>query len=293
MKQLLCVVALFVAATAFAQEKEADTEGKFIIKGVTGLNVSQTAMSNWSAGGENSFAGTAYLNATGERKSGKWLWTNSLALEYGLTKVKSQGTRKVSDKIEFTTKLGHQMSKKWYYAGLIDFKSQFATGYDYSDDGKGPFISKFMAPAYSNVSLGMEYRPNEILSVYLSPITEKFTFVLNDSLSDAGAFGVDTGDKIKAEAGAYVKARFQKEIVTNVSLISTLDLFTAYNSSFGDVDINWDILINMKVNKFLSANINATLKYDNDVKTVDSNGNARGAKVQLKEVIGVGVAYNF
>ena len=60
-----------------------------------------------------------------------------------------------------------------------------------------------------------------------------------------------------------------------------------------NVDVNWDVLISMKINKFLSATINTTLKYDNDVKTFEEDGTKRGAKVQFKEILGVGVAYNF
>jgi len=79
----------------------------------------------------------------------------------------------------------------------------------------------------------------------------------------------------------------------NVNLISTVDLFTAYNKTFGDVDINWDVMISMKINKYLSASLNTTLKYDNDIKTFDDEGNQRGAKIQFKEILGVGFAYSF
>ena len=79
----------------------------------------------------------------------------------------------------------------------------------------------------------------------------------------------------------------------NVKAISTLDFFTAYNKSFGNVDVNWDLLISMKVNKFLSASVNTTLKYDDDVKIVNEDGTTGGPKVQFKEMIGVGIAYNF
>lgn len=49
----------------------------------------------------------------------------------------------------------------------------------------------------------------------------------------------------------------------------------------------------MKINKVLSATLNMTLKYDNDVKTFTDEGVERGPKVQFKEILGVGLAYNF
>ena len=57
--------------------------------------------------------------------------------------------------------------------------------------------------------------------------------------------------------------------------------------------MNWDVLINMKINKYLNATLNTTLKYDNDVKTINDEGEKRGAKVQFKDIFGIGVAYNF
>ncbi|MDR2953716.1 MAG: DUF3078 domain-containing protein [Prevotella sp.] len=293
MKRILLIMASALSILAvFAQDnKDKLEDGKWYLKGVTGINASQTTVSNWSAGGENALAGTAYLNGSLTRKSGNWLWSNALALEYGLTNTKTLGTQKTSDKIDFTTQLGYSTDNKWYYTIMGDFKSQFYKGYNYPD--KSRYISKFFAPAYSNISLGIEYRPGTWYSIYMSPIAGKLTFVEDDYLSSIGAFGVDPGDRFKAELGAYVKARMERKIMENVNLISTVDFFTAYNSSFGNVDVNWDLLLSMKINKFLSASINTTLKYDDDVKIIQQDGTTRGPRVQFKEMIGVGVAYNF
>jgi len=296
MKRMLFIVftGLLLAITVNAQDNkdsEPLVDGAWNLKGVTGLNLSQTAVKNWSAGGENAVAGNAYLNGSLTRKSGNWLWSNALALDYGLTYTDSKGTQKVSDKIDFSTQLGYSTNNKWYYTVMADLKTQFYKGYNYPD--KEYYISKFFAPAYSNISAGLEYRPNNNYSVYFSPVAGKLTFVEDDYLSSIGAFGVDPGDKFKAEFGAYMKARAEKTIMENVSLISTIDFFTAYDSSFGNIDINWDLMINMKINKFLSATINTTLKYDDDIKTIEEDGTIRGPKVQFKEMLGIGIAYNF
>lgn len=289
---LLILSVVFFANIIEAKNNDEELQdGVYKLNGVVGLNLSQTALSNWSAGGENSVAGTGYLNASLRRKSGKWLWSNNLALEYGLTYTESNGTQKVSDKIDFSTQLGYKATDKWYYTVMGDLKTQFYKGYKYPD--KSRYISKFFAPAYSNISVGMEYRPNDFYSVYISPLAGKMTFVQDDYLSSIGAFGVDTGDKFRAQFGAYVKARAQKTIMENVKLISSVDFYTAYDSSFGNVDINWDLMLSMKINKFLSATVNTTLKYDDDVKSVNAEGIQKGPKVQFKEMLGIGVAYNF
>lgn len=296
MKYVYLVALIFISTfklAAQSEEKKDDKleDGKWYLKGVTGLSVSQTSLTNWSAGGENAVAGNAYLNGSLMRKTGNWLWANALSLEYGLTNTKSQSTQKVTDKIDFSTQLGYSTDDKWYYTIMGDLKTQFYKGYNYPD--KTNYISKFFAPAYSNLSAGLEYRPNKNYSVYFSPTAGKLTFVEDDYLSSIGAFGVDPGDRFRAEFGTYLKARAEKTIMENVNAISTIDFFTAYDSSFGNIDINWDLLISMKINKLLTATVNTSLKYDDDVKSVDDDGVMHGPKVQFKEIIGIGFAYNF
>lgn len=293
MKRFLSVCSLsLLTVLAFSQTDENGyKEGAWDLKGVTGINLSQTTLSNWSAGGENAVAGNAYLNGTLKRKSGHWLWMNTLVLEYGLSKLESQGNRKTNDNIDFSTQLGYSTNDKLFYTAMGSFKTQFYKGYNYPN--KDHYISKFMAPAYSNISLGVEYRPKANYSVYYSPASLKMTFVQDDYLSNEGAFGVDPGDKFKAQIGTYLKARAEQKVMENVNLISTLELFTPYDKDFGNVDVNWDVLISMKVNKYLSATLNTTLKYDDKVKSVNSDGTKSGPKVQFKEILGVGLAYNF
>lgn len=288
------IVMLFAALATITYAQTDDKgyqEGAWVLKGVTGLNMSQTAMDNWSAGGENSIAGNAYLNASLTHKKGNWLWVTNMVLDYGLSKTKSQGMRKSSDKIGLSTQLGYSTDNVWFYTLMGDLNTQFAKGYDYPD--KEHQISNFFAPAYSNIALGMEWRPKSNYSLLLSPVSTKMTFVTDDYLSDLGAFGVDPGDHFKIEGGAFVKARAELPVMENVNLITTADFFTPYSKDFGNIDVNWDVLISMKINKVLSATINTTLKYDNDVKTFDDNGVKKGAKVQFKEVLGIGLAYNF
>lgn len=287
----LALVVTGLAATTYSQtDNKGYEEGKWVLKGVTGLNLSQTAMSNWAAGGENALAGNAYLNGSITHKAGNWLWVTSLALDYGITKNSSEGMRKNTDKIELSTQLGYTRDNIWFYTLAGNLNTQFAKGYKYPK--KEHYISKFFAPAYSNIALGMEYRPKSNYSVFFSPASVKMTFVGDDYLSSQGAFGVDIGEHFKIEPGAYLKAKGEFKLMENVNAITTADFFTPYNSDFGNVDVNWDVLISLRVNKFLSATINTTLKYDDDVPTFKKDGTRRGPRIQFKEVLGIGLAYN-
>lgn len=292
-RNLLFVFFALICLNLSAQETQDTSYWKK--GGMASLSFSQTSLSNWSGGGDNAISTNVQLNLFANYTKAKNAWDNTLKLEYGLLKQGDAGTRKSIDKIDFVTKYGHQASKKWYYTALLDFKTQFAKGYNYakSETESDVKVSNFMAPAYLLLSLGMDYKPNETFSAYLSPITGKTTIVNDDELSDAGAFGVDPGDKVRYEFGALTKFTLKKSIAKNVDLKSTLDLFTAYSDSFGNIDVNWDLMINMKVNEFLTASINTTLVYDDDVEYVNKDGINKGVKVQFKEILGIGLSYKF
>jgi len=253
-----------------------DTVSGWKLSGITGVNFGQVALVNWSAGGENSISGNFYLNGSLDYVKNKWTWNNLLGLEYGLIYSEENDWRKNTDKISFASKVGYRINSKWSYAFMIDFNSQFAKGYNYPDT---QYISTFMAPAYSNLALGFNYKPNEKYALFLSPITARMTFAL-DSLTKVYK---TIDQKFRIEPGAYIVATTKQTVMQNVELISKLDMFTPYNENFGRVDVNWEMLINFKINKLLTANLSTTLRYYENEKN----------KVQFKEIFGLGFAYKF
>jgi len=289
---LLLLVTMFAFAVT-AQEKQDTSYWKK--GGLASITFSQTSLTNWSGGGDNAVSTNALLDLHANFNKGKNSWENTMKLEYGLVKQGDEGVRKSIDKIDFTSKYGYKNGGHWFYTVLLDFKTQFAKGYNYSsEDGVDDVkVSNFMAPAYITFSLGMDYKPNEIFSAYLSPLTSKMTYVNDDDLSDAGAFGVDAGDKFRGEFGAFTKLALAKDIMKNVNLKSTLDLFTNYSENFGNIDVTWDVMVNMKINSVLTATINTSLVYDDDVDYINDEGVNKGPKIQFKEIVGLGLAYKF
>ncbi len=264
--------------------------------GIVSLSFAQVSLNNWAGGGQSSVAVNGFLNLFANYQKGVHSWENNLDLGYGIIQQGSQDFRKSDDKIDFTSKYGRKASKNWYYTALLNFKSQFAPGYNYPDDSVK--ISDFLAPGYVLASLGMDYKPSDMFSLYVSPITGKFTIVTDSVLSNAGAFGVDPGEKLRSEFGGYVKIKFIKDIFENVNLQSKLELFSNYSNNPENIDVNWETILAMKVNKFLTANVSATLVYDDDIDIVvdrDAAGLATkvGPRTQFKEVLSIGLAYKF
>ena len=299
MKQLfLSALLLLSSGVAMAQDAPATTDSKWKVGGITGLNLAQTSLTNWSAGGENSMTWNLYLNATANYKGEKWSWDNALITDFGKTFTSSNKWLKSMDKINLTSKLGRSISQHWNVSLLGDFLSQFDLGYDASTNpniagNKDKYISKFFAPAYLTVAAGLDYKPNDNFSLLLSPATGKMTFVLDKKLSDAGAFGVEPGKKLLSQLGALAVANYKQDLASNIKLVTKLTLFTPYDKDFGNVDVNWDMMLAFKINKFLTTTLTTNLIYDDNVKTVDGAGNPRGAKVQFREVLGLGLAYSF
>ena len=296
-KKLMLVAGLLCSTLAVSAQEETSTS-KWKIGGISGLNLSQTSLTNWSAGGENSATWNLYLNASANYKGEKWNWDNTLNTDFGKTFTSSNKWLKSMDKINLTSKLGRSLSKHWNVSILGDFLSQFDLGYDGATNpniagNKDKYISKFFAPAYLTVAAGLDYKPNDDFSLLISPVTGKMTFVFDKKLSDAGAFGVNPGNHALYQLGASSVANYKKALAQNINLVTKLTLFTPYDKNFGNIDVNWDMMIAFKINKFLTTTLTTNLIYDDDIKTKDNEGNIRGAKVQFREVLGFGLAYSF
>ena len=307
MKKTLIVIVLFL--TVVIVKAQTDSTKNWSLGGDVGFNTSQVGFTNWAQGGQNSIAGMTFLHVFANYKKDKWSWDNYMNLEYGLMQQGTDVIKKSDDLLEIGTKLGHKASENWYYTAQASFKSQFSKGYDYDNYvSEDIYISDFMAPAYILAGLGMDYKPNDNLSLYISPATMKYIIVNDDTLSKYGAFGVQKEEidadgnliaakKSRLELGAYLKFVFKHEIVKNVNFLTTLDLYSNYLEDPQNVDVDWKVEILMKVNSFLNASIKTHLIYDDNIDIVgpkDTNGNLTyGPKTQFKEVIAVGLIYKF
>jgi hypothetical protein len=279
---------MILLSGGFAQESQPapawKNGGKFA------LNFSQSSLTNWAPGGQNSLALNSFFNYFADYTKGKSLWENRLDLAYGLLKQGDEDIRKSDDKIDFSSKYGRQATKTWYYAALLNFKSQFSEGYNYPDDST--IISRFLAPGYLSIGVGMDWKPKDYFSFYLSPATARWIIVNDDKLSDAGAYGVDPGDKVRTEVGAMARLEFMKDIIKNVNLKSKLELFSNYLDQPQNIDVYWDNMFVMTINKYLSASLNLTLAYDDNLRITDKDGKT-GPRTQFKEVLGIGFTYAF
>lgn len=280
------------------------------------LNFNQVSLANWVGGGENAISGTVLTSffANHTNKDSTARWENSIDMGYGLTRLAESGIRKNEDRIAFNSKYSKKAAGKFNYSVITSFNSQFAPGYKYPNDSV--VISRFMAPGYIILSLGLDFKPNKYFSVFLSPATGKGTFVLDAVLADSGAFGVEkaifdadrnkirSGRNFRPEFGAALEARFKKEVMKNVNVQSRLNLFNNYTdrniANRKNIDVNFENAVNMKVNEYIAASLFIHMIYDHDIKTpvtrkVDGveTKTTVGPRLQFKQTLGVGFSYKF
>lgn len=272
----------------------------------------QVSLTNWAAGGQSSLSLSGLLSLFSKYKKDKTTWDCNLDLAYGFLKGDGNKLQKNDDRIEFNTNFGHQAKGKFFYSANLNFRTQFANGFNFPNDSV--VTSRFMAPGYATAALGFNYKEGDVFSFFLSPASGKFTFVLDQTLADAGAFGVkaaeldangnviSAGKQIRAEFGASLTAKFQMEVMKNVTFKTGLQLFNNYTDKVaanrGNIDINWDVLISMKINKFLTTSLMTNLIYDHDINlpTIKKVNGVKtevgsGPKTQFKEVFGIGLSY--
>ena len=293
----------------FVKKKTKDIKLGWVTKKEVGLYLNQVSFTNWNAGGTNSISAILSGKATARYKQEKLFWNSTLNLRYGLNKQDNLPLFKTEDVIEVISNFGIEKNptSNWFYSARFNLNTQFANGFS-SPDGGDP-ISKFLAPGYVFMGLGMEYgRHIERLSFYASPFTLKTTFVLDSELANKGAFGVDpaiydlegniikAGRKVRQELGILLTNQFEEDVFENIKVNSLLRLYTDYINSFGNVDLDWELNIDMKVNRYVQATLGSHLRYDNDIK-VELQTNEitneeiviKGAKLQWKQILGVGV----
>lgn len=277
-----------------------------------GLNFSQASFINWNAGGNNSISAEANARFERNYKFRYFIWENILETRYGINLQEGQKIRKTDDAIRISSTVGYRRDtiSNWYYSAKANFNTQYTDGFKYPD--RETPISRVMSPGYFFLGAGTSYiSEGGKLNVYISPLTMKSTFVLDQDLADKGAFGVEKavldedgnvikqGENVFLEVGFLITNNWETQLMENIGLKHRLNLYSDYLRSFGNIDVDWELNINLQVNKYIVTNLGTHIIYDDDI-LFDAVKDDAGVvidegrpKLQFKQVLGVGVAYNF
>lgn len=229
-------------------------------------------------------------------------WENSAEIRNGWIKPGGKDengdgyeSEKYDDKFELISRFGVSAFKKWYYSAEVDFQTQFFNGYKYPTSLNPEPISALLAPSKTLFKLGLDYKPNNNLSIFLSPITSKTVFVRDTVKINKSNYNIPDGRRSLWIPGLNADIKYKTDITPYISYETKYKMFINYTNPFKKFDIDWENLVVMKVNDYVNLRFMLHLIYDDDIlfPVLDNMGNeiSKKPKLQVKELITVGFSY--
>jgi len=269
-------------------------ESPWTLSGETNLGLSQTGITKWKSGGESSFSFLFTFYGKANYAKDKVTWNNSLNIYDGWIKPGGEDIQKNEDEIDLISRIGYKAAKSWKYSAEGSFKSQLFNSYNYPD--REDVISKFISPVYVNLKFGMDFNPNKNLSLLISPLSFKMIYVNNTSEVDVTDYGIDEGKKTYLQPGFNLDFAWKKDFSDDISYSTKYNLFMNYMSPTDDIpDMDWESILTIQVNTFISVTTRIHLIYDNDVQFKvgeEEDGTAiMDTRWQMKDILSVGFIY--
>lgn len=259
------------------------------VGGLLNLNVAQSSLSNWAAGGDNFvLAINAYSNMHAFYRRGKNTWDNNVDINLGYIRTSSLGNRKNDDRVDLVSKYGYSVSNQLSTSFLFNFRSQFFNGYTFPNDTTKVYASSGFAPAYMLFSPGFDYHPIKNFSLFFSPITSRLIIVGSPALQDRGAYGVDTGHYAINELGSFATVNYFIDLSSNLNYRGRIDLFSNYRHNPQNVDMYFTNALTIKIYRALTAIWTVDMIYDDDVRIFGKTANQ--PRLQVKSQIGIGLS---
>ena len=232
---------------------------------------------------------------------------------------------KNQDEFEISTAPSFKMTKNWSYGVIAKFRSQFVNGYkSRTEQEEKDLKSKFMTPAYLDISLGITYKsPKEKfpITVNMSPLALNATFAESDLIrKDNGfAYGIEDPDKTsKYEGGSSVQIDFDRTFgktgylryrtmlygfygwITDIGQKNKISDYSKYLAAFeewnaGDKDIKNKprLPIHPIVRWTNTIDIKATKFLTTTLSFELYYNRAQNVDVQTKTLLSVGLTYTF
>ncbi len=243
---------------------------------------------NWHKGGESNYsavaAATLELNYNDKDKV---LFENKLEMKLGFQTSSSDTIHKFktnNDLLRLNSKLGLQAHKHWYYTLQLLAYTQFAKGLKANDPQT---YSDFMSPFHLNLGVGMEYKVSAFNnrltgSLNFLPLSFNFVYVDRDALTSSN--GIEGNHHTREEFASQFTADLKWQIADQVSWKSRFYANTSYHRSL----IEWENQFELKVTKYISANLFLYPRFDDS-----NNWDEHLGYFQFQEWSSIGLTYSF
>lgn len=313
-KYALVTLILFMIIPFFAVGQAKDSVAVapkyWKISNKASINITQAGFSNWADGSENSFSLGAFDNFTASYNKNCYMFDSYINLAYGMMKMESyKSWKKVDDKIEMMANNSWKMkldNPHWFYGVLFTLNSQFANGYKYDADTTR--VSSFLSPVYVNLAPSITYRLDNRFSWIFSPANLQLMGIMDQEIADAGIYGNKitgknsagtdqlSGDRVKLGLGFFTEVRWTQPLTKGIDIDTKLRVTNNYidprKSNRWNFDVNYMLLLNFAITKYVSANVRLELVYDDDINIIRESRPQGGPILQLKEVVGIGFAWS-
>lgn len=243
---------------------------------------------NWHKGGESNYsmvsAVTIQCNYNNKQKV---KFDNKLEMKLGFITSPSDTLHSLKtseDLIRFTSKLGLQATKRWYYTLQLVAYTQFMRGYK---NNSGEAASDFMSPFNANLSLGMDYNVDWIKgrlkgSIHLAPLAYNFRYV--DRLSVAPRYGLSPDSHTLHDFGSEFTVDLMWKIAEPISWQTRLYGYTTYRRA----EVEWENTFTFQFNKFISSKLFVYPRFDDGAARDEKHG-----YLQMREFVSIGFSYSF
>ena len=166
-----------------------------------------------------------------------------------------------------------------FFSFFTNFITQYSRGFDYNKEPILP-VSDFFSPAYLSIGPGILWKKSDDFRFNIAPATVRYTFV-SDEFS--GKFGVEEGRNTAFSLGFNFSGYYKFKAMNNIDIENILAVYSDYLNKPQNIDIEYQMNLFFKVNKFINASITFHT-------IIDSNASK---KVQFREEFGLGVSYSF
>ena len=262
----------------------------------SGLQFSQAYISpNWYQGGNNNLnmlVNIYYNVKLNQAYHPNLLFESTMQYKLGLNNAPDDSLRNYAiseDLLQLNTTFGYKAARRWYYSVTAQFKTQLLNSYAKNTDN---LKSAFLSPAEFNAGLGMTYnyvnkKKTVTFDASIAPLSYNMKICTrsDDDISHAG-FDIDPDKTYTFNIGSTAELKFQWQLASNIQFRSRIFAFTDYSYIQGD----WENTLSMNINRYLSTQIYAHLRYDSTTPRTDD---PHWHKLQVKEVLSFGVSYRF
>lgn len=281
MRRLFLFLFVIITFNNYAQEiPDSLLKDGWNMSGVVGVNLSQTAFSNWAQGGTNALAFAVYTNLGAVYLDAPWKWKNRLNAIFGRTKLEDVGYRTTENDIYFESVGSRDIGWAVDPYIAVTFRSALTKGYDYKVDPAVQIVD-FFDPGYLTEAIGFTYDKNKIITTRLGiafqqTFANKFAAFYTDDPETPNEI-----EDFKFETGIESVTEVKYELLPNMTYYSFLRLFTRFDAL--DVwDVRWDNIVTAKVNDYINVNLAVTVLHEI----------SQTRKTQLRQALQLGFSYS-